>query len=391
MSATLVHPKSVPDQNGSDDILSTPLATPATVSDLLKVIQPSFDLPYYPSHSLPTPPLTSPALSLLDKSNPALVPVVDLLPRALIAQTIAARETSGDESAFFVSDLSSIYRAVQTWRSSAIGDRVDIFYAIKCNPSPPILHLLSLLGTSFDCASTAEIRQVLSLPNVPSPDRIIFANPCKPASHVRAASDAGVRMMTFDNADELHKIKKNHPGAQLVLRILTDDSKSLCRLGLKFGAPLSTCSSLLQLARLLDLDVIGVSFHVGSGCKDPMQFADAIWRAKRVFDMGQEVGYDFKFLDIGGGFEGETFEEMSRVVRDALDVYFPVDSGVRVVAEPGRFLVSSGEFFVVHSATANAQHSLSLLRSLLDDVLSNRVLRFPQITQSNRETAKEPT
>lgn len=147
--------------------------------------------------------------------------------------------------------------------------------------------------------------------------------------------------MTFDNADELHKIKRYSPNAKLVLRMLTDDSKSLCRLGLKFGAPLSTCPGLLSLARNLGLNVIGVSFHVGSGCKDPMQFADAVWRARKVFDMGKEVGYEFKFLDVGGGFERETFQEMSEVVKSSLDLYFPEEQGVRVVAEPGRFLVSS--------------------------------------------------
>jgi len=150
-------------------------------------------------------------------------------------------------------------------------------------------------------------------------------------------------MMTFDNADELHKIKRYSPNAKLVLRMLTDDSKSLCRLGLKFGAPLSTCPGLLSLARNLGLNVIGVSFHVGSGCKDPMQFADAVWRARKVFDMGKEAGYEFKFLDVGGGFERETFQEMSEVVKSSLDLYFPEEQGVRVVAEPGRFLVSSGE------------------------------------------------
>ena len=149
--------------------------------------------------------------------------------------------------------------------------------------------------------------------------------------------------MTFDNADEIYKVKRSFPNAKLVLRILTDDSKSLCRLGLKFGAPLDTCPDLLLLAAQLGLNVIGVSFHVGSGCKDPHQFADAIWRAKKVFEMGKEAGYDFKFLDVGGGFERETFEEMSQVVADNLDVYFPKESGVRVIAEPGRLLVSSGE------------------------------------------------
>jgi len=158
---------------------------------------------------------------------------------------------------------------------------------------------------------------------------------------IRAAAEAGVEMMTFDNADELYKVKRAYPNAKLVLRILTDDSKSLCRLGLKYGAPLETCPGLLALARQLDLNVVGVSFHVGSGCKDPNQFADAVWRSKKVFDMAKQAGYDLKLLDIGGGFERETFAEMSEVVSDALDVYFPKSSGVRVIAEPGRLLVSS--------------------------------------------------
>lgn len=259
----------------------------------------------------------------------------------IVAQRMEAAEAGHDESAFFAADLGAIYDAVQTWRRSPIGDRVELFYAVKCNPSPMVLHLLSLLGTSFDCASVAEFNAVLALPSAPAADRVIFANPCKPASFIRAAANAGVDMMTFDNADELHKIKRAHPGAKLVLRILTDDSKSLCRLGLKFGAPLDTCASLLALAKSLDLNVIGVSFHVGSGCKDKAQFADAVWRAKKVFGMAEKVGYDFKFLDIGGGFERETFADMSEVVRESLDLYFPEDEGVRVIAEPGRFLVSS--------------------------------------------------
>jgi ornithine decarboxylase len=292
---------------------------------------------------LPTPPPGSPrtkATSDLGINEDALVPVHDADVDSLIRQKIMEAEQYADESAFFVGDLSNVYSAVQKWKNSPLGDRVEIFYAVKCNPSPVVLHLLSLMGTSFDCASVAEINTVLSLPNAPSPDRIIFANPCKPVSFIRAAANNGVEMMTFDNADELHKIARSHPGAKLVLRILTDDSKSLCRLGLKFGAPLSTCAGLLNLASNLGLNVIGVSFHVGSGCKDPLQFADAVWRAKQVFDMGKMEGYEFTFLDVGGGFEAVVFDEMSLVLRDALELYFPVKEGVRIVAEPGRFLVA---------------------------------------------------
>nr|ADE10032.1 unknown [Tremella fuciformis] len=312
----------------------------STTADLVHVLDPSAQIPYIPQHNLPTPPQTSPVLAPLDlRSHPALERVSDTPVHEMIQAIVADKDE--DEAAFFAADLSAVYEAVQMWRASALGERVEIFYAIKCNPSPVVLHFLSLLGLSFDCASASEVNQVLSLPAKPDPRRIIFANPCKAPSHIRQAAQGGVDMMTFDNADELYKVKRTHPTAKLVLRILTDDSKSLCRLGLKYGAPLSTCPGLLATAKQLGLNVVGVSFHVGSGCKDPAQFSDAFWRAKKVFNMAKEAGYDFSLLDIGGGFERETFAQMSEVVRDALDVYFPAASGVRVIAEPGRFLVSS--------------------------------------------------
>lgn len=286
-----------------------------------------------------------------EEYDDTLVPLSRLDAHALIHQQISRAAEKGDERAFFVGDLSTIYGAVMQWKNSPIGDRVELFYAVKCNPSLPVLHLLSLLGTSFDCASLSEIEMVLNLPTAPKGDRIIFANPCKPASYIRAAKSKGVEMMTFDNADELHKIKKYYPTAKLVLRILTDDSKSLCRLGLKFGSPLEACPGLLSLARQLDLNVMGVSFHVGSGSKDSNQFADAVWRAKQVFKMGKQEGYTFELLDVGGGFEMESFPAASQVLADSLELYFPRSEGVRVIAEPGRLLVS-GAFTLAASIIA---------------------------------------
>lgn len=146
--------------------------------------------------------------------------------------------------------------------------------------------------------------------------------------------------MTFDNADELYKIARAHPGAKLVIRILTDDSKSLCAFGIKFGAPLVTVPGLLAKARELKLSVVGVSFHVGSGCYDPSAYTDAIMRARAVFDMGKDAGYNFGLLDVGGGFEEASFERTASVLTEALDHYFPDRRDIKVIAEPGRFYVS---------------------------------------------------
>jgi ornithine decarboxylase len=172
------------------------------------------------------------------------------------------------------------------------------------------------------------------------PSNLIFANPCKAASFIRSAARRGVDMMTFDNSDELYKIARAHPGARCVVRILTDDSKSLCAFGIKFGAPLGTVPGLLAKAKELNLDVVGVSFHVGSGCYDPAVYMDAIMRARTVFDMGKEVGYTFGLLDVGGGFEDSLFEQAASVLTKAIDRYFPDRRDIRIIAEPGRYYVS---------------------------------------------------
>lgn len=45
-------------------------------------------------------------------------------------------------------------------------------------------------------------------------DRIIYANPCKQSSYIRFAQEVGVEIMTFDNENELLKIKQIHPNAK---------------------------------------------------------------------------------------------------------------------------------------------------------------------------------
>ncbi|KAG2225069.1 hypothetical protein INT45_003269 [Circinella minor] len=252
------------------------------------------------------------------------------------------------ENAFFVGDLGEVYRQHLRWK--ALLPRIEPFFAVKSNPDPMVVKLLASLGIGFDCASKSEIQQVLSS-GVES-SRIIYANPCKQASFIRFAAQNNVARMTFDNAEELYKIKKLYPNAELLVRILTDDSKSLCQLGLKFGAPLDTVKDLLQTAKELNLNVVGVSFHVGSGCLDENSFADAVVRARWAFDQGEAMGFKFNMLDVGGGFpsgdvtDGITFEKIAAVLGPAVDAMFPSD--VRVIAEPGRYYVASAFTVCTH-------------------------------------------
>ncbi|KAG5855994.1 hypothetical protein ANANG_G00003000 [Anguilla anguilla] len=229
----------------------------------------------------------------------------------VLEQRINESSMSDDKDAFYVADLGDILKKHLRWVRAL--PRVTPFYAIKCNDSRTVVMMLATLGTGFDCAS---------------------------------------KMMTFDSEAELPKIARYHENAKLVLRITTDDSKAVCRLSVKFGAALESSRLLLERARELGLDIIGVSFHVGSRCTDPETYSQAISDA-RCADMGAELGYNMTLLDIGGGFPGSddsklTFEEFTAVINPALDKYFPADSEVQVIAEPGRYYVTSAYTLAVN-------------------------------------------
>ncbi|KAI5480829.1 ornithine decarboxylase [Pseudohyphozyma bogoriensis] len=301
--------------------------------------------PTPPAHDLAAIPLPVKASRPARAAPPPAPPppvhsgsIIDNFRAALDDINLDECEAHG-ENALFVCDLAEVYRQAMRWNRE-LGDRVEAFFAVKCNPDPHVLSLLAAMGLGFDCASQPEIGAVLNLPQAVDPSRIIYANPCKAPSFIRHAAKNGVDYMTFDNGDELAKIKKYHPNAKMVLRILTDDSGSLCRLGLKFGAPLPEVRALLKKAKAYGVDVVGVSFHCGSGCTNPALFGDAVRRARWAFDVAAEEGFSLNLLDIGGGFEDDNFEIIAAVLRDAIAQHFPVEQGVRIIAEPGRYFVS---------------------------------------------------
>jgi len=247
-----------------------------------------------------------------------------------------------NENPFFGCDLTDIIDRYNRWVKNL--PTVEPFYAVKCNPDPMVLKILAKLGTNFDCASKVEMKTVLNLGV--SPKRIILANPCKQASHITYARDNGVDMMTFDNIEELHKIKRVFPSAKLVLRIVPGNFKAQCNLGIKFGCHVSEINRLLEKAKELELDVIGVSFHVGSGCHEIEAYPTAISLARNVFNKAQELGFYPYLLDIGGGFPGHddgpiSFEQFCHAINSSLKKHFPNESEIRIIAEPGRYFVTS--------------------------------------------------
>uniref|UniRef100_A0A183BX92 ornithine decarboxylase n=1 Tax=Globodera pallida TaxID=36090 RepID=A0A183BX92_GLOPA len=250
-----------------------------------------------------------------------------------------------EERSFTIVNLNKVVCRHRKW--CELLPNVKPFYAVKCNNDPFLLRTLATLGVGFDCASLSELKLALNV--VPSAEHVLFAHTCKFRQHIEFADNNNIRRMTFDSAQELGKIKQYHTKPELLLRIGVQDRAALFPLDTKFGCdPVEKSDELLILARAMDIKVIGISFHVGSACRNPKVYRKAIRQAKRLFEFGKEIGHQMHVLDLGGGFPGvesddHLFEQMAKTIRAALADYFPIgaSSEIEVIAEPGRFFATS--------------------------------------------------
>ena len=256
-------------------------------------------------------------------------------------------EKKKGEQSFILVDLGDIIRQYAKWKKNL--PRITPFYAIKCNPCPIIIELLNKLGCCFDCASQQEILKAINLGV--DPKKIIFANPCKPVDFIKFSRSNDVDLLVVDSYNELFKIKLYHPEADILVRIQTDDSKSKCKFNCKFGIESDDVKEILEMGKTLNLNIIGVSFHVGSGCEDAQVYWTALSDCKKVFEIASSLDIKMNLIDIGGGFPGTddsvvTFESMAEVINKGIDELFADLPNIRFIAEPGRYFVASSHTIV---------------------------------------------
>jgi len=231
--------------------------------------------------------------------------------------------------------------------------RIQAYYAVKANPDPAILRTLFEVGASFDVASLPEFMVVYDLVrNLPEEerqqwiwDKIIYANPIKADETLREL-DRYQPLVTFDNREEISKIRQYAPHAGLALRLRVPNTGAMVELSSKFGAGPGEAVDLILEAVREGLTVEGLSFHVGSQTTNFENFVQAINLAALIFREARERGYDKMFLlDIGGGFPApydasvKPFSELAKRINAELDRLFPPE--IEILAEPGRFMVAT--------------------------------------------------
>jgi ornithine decarboxylase len=246
---------------------------------------------------------------------------------------------------FLILDAAIVRNKIRRFRAAM--PRVRPHYAVKANPDRRVLKVLAQEGAGFEIASTAELDLLLGL-GVPAAE-IFFSNPMKSRDSIAYAAAKGVEWFVVDSVDELKRIHEITPNGKQYLRIATPNIGSDWPLSGKFGCGVGDAREMVALAAKLGVDLAGVTFHVGSQCRNPENWRVALEKAKSLFDAMAKAGLKPRLLNIGGGFPVRhvkpipSIEVIGAVVNEGLKGFA---EEVQVVAEPGRYLVSDAGYFV---------------------------------------------
>jgi len=153
-------------------------------------------------------------------------------------------------------------------------------------------------------------------------------------------------LVTYDNYEEIRKIKKHAPQAGLALRLKVLNTGAMVELSSKFGASPGEAVDLILAADKVGLTVEGLSFHVGSQTTNFGNYVAAINLAANIFKEAKDRGYNkMNLLDIGGGFPApydatvKPFRVLAGIINRELNRLFP--KNIQILAEPGRFLCAT--------------------------------------------------
>jgi ornithine decarboxylase len=255
----------------------------------------------------------------------------------------------------FILDHKRIRENYRTFKSNL--PRVQCYYAVKANSNQEIIKTLFNEGSSFDVASYNEFMQIYEYikhfekdeKHLYIWDKIIFSNTIKDRDTLRKIKRYRP-LVTFDNGDEIRKIKQHCSSAGLVLRLKVPDIGSQVEMSSKFGAEPGEAYELIRQASDLGLDVEGLSFHVGSQCINFDNFTAALEITSEIFHDARKKGHRLNIIDIGGGFpvpydsQAPRFEKLAEVLNAEFDRLFPDD--IEILAEPGRFMVATAATLV---------------------------------------------
>jgi diaminopimelate decarboxylase len=201
-------------------------------------------------------------------------------------------------------------------------------YSVKANGNLAILNRLSALGAGADIVSGGELFRALKAGI--QPGKILFAGVGKTEEELKAGVEARIYAFNVETTGELHRLDE-----------LGEERGARVPFGVRIGLPVPVAVGLYRWASSRTyLRPRGIDVHIGSQITDPAPFKKAFRKVLEVVHLLRKEGIDLEYVDLGGGF-GISDHGPGMDIRALSDSLLPLvkGSGLRLVLEPGRFLV----------------------------------------------------
>ncbi|ATW04896.1 pyridoxal-dependent decarboxylase, exosortase A system-associated [Sphingorhabdus sp. YGSMI21] len=244
---------------------------------------------------------------------------------------------------------------------AAMPDRLDLHYAMKANPFPPLLRHMVGLADGIDIASGGELQMALAAGA--APDHVSFAGPGKRDEELQQAIQAGVTINIespgeCDRALKIGAALEKQP--RLAIRVNPDfDLKGS---GMKMGGGAKPFGMDIELVapvvkQILEAGAEWRGFHIFAGSQ--ALSADAIIETQaQTLDLAGrlaiEIGEAPAHVNLGGGFgipyfpgdEPLDIGKVGNALSDQLTRLPSILSSTQFAIELGRYLVGEAGVYL---------------------------------------------
>ncbi len=260
------------------------------------------------------------------------------------------------QTPFYLYSAETLTRHFKTFDSAFSLPHITCF-AVKSCSNIAILRLFARLGGGADIVSGGELFRVLKAGM--DPKKIVYSGVGKTEDELRSALDAKILLFNVESVQELETLQgvaaEMGVKAPVSFRVNPDvDPKTHAYIstGLaknKFGIPIEQALEVYQQAGdMANIDILGVSCHIGSQLTDISPFVESLNKVKGFIRKLKGVGIAISYLDLGGGlgirYENEEPPHPSVYAEAIMKEMGELDC--TLILEPGRVIVGNAGILV---------------------------------------------
>ena len=258
---------------------------------------------------------------------------------------------------FYLYSYATLKRHFRVFDDSFNGIRHLTCFSMKSNSNGAILKMFANEGGGVDIVSGGELYRAMEVGV--SPERIVYSGVGKTVEEMQYALNSGILMFNTESHQELIRLNdvagRLGKRAGIAIRVNPDvdpQTHPYISTGLKknkFGIDINkSVEEYLAASKLENLDVIGVSCHIGSQLTKVSPFVDALIKLKEIIKRLEDSGIHIRYLDLGGGL-GITYDdemppqpvEYASAVAEALG-----ETDLTLILEPGRVIMGNAGILV---------------------------------------------